>query len=480
MQNRFKPLLTPYFDWLTDVFGHLADEAIKNKIGAGMIAQDYLNNSTRRQHFQEDLPKFCSLVDEFWQNNSKLIDIEIRRLPGLKARFGGDIGPQASDAIFERAGLYFESIVVPDPLLRIARFHEQISQNKDFYFLKYSITHVILKEIYLTDVFPPLAILAGDVELEKSNIRDHSDVAKFDCVLLINELYETNFDNFNEVQDFINRFGSANEAIAEARKPELLYWDENASTDPLEQWEANVQNTGFDLKSQDSPHQMDQADFLLFSVTSRMLQANMVMFGASIYDANPLIAAPVSFHWLNWKIRLNRNLIAKNIGLESNLDLALTNALLSKDLNWLSNIPIEGLIELRRKGRLSELRSIINQETERLASSDLSNLEVIKNQVDYNLASALERHQEEIQKLDRAFRSEISTLGSSFLLSIAGAIQPLLLPLAPEWVATLSAVIGTTSLTAIVPATLSYLREKKTLGKSPIGILWQAKEHSHK
>ena len=477
MHNRFTPLLTPYFEWLTDIFGHLAHEAIKNKINAGTIARDYLGNSSRRQHFQEDLPRFCNFVEVFWQTNSKTIDAEIHKLPGLKARFGGDLGPQVSDAIFQRAGLYFESIVVPDPLLRIVRFPEDITKNQDYYFLKYSITHLMLKDVYLADVFPPLAILAGDVELVDNNIKDHSDVAKFDCVLITNDLYGKNFDNFTEIQGFFNHFGSAREAIAEARKPELLYWDEDTPADPLEQWEANVKQTGLDLKPQDSPIQMDQGNFLLFTIMSRMLQANMVMFGASVYDANPLIAAPVSFHWLNWKIRVNRDLIAQNLGLESNLELALTNALLSSDLKWLSNIPVQSLIELRRKGRLSELRSVINQETERLATSKLDNLEVITNQVDYNLASALERHQEEIQKLDNAYRSEMSILGPSFLLSITGTFQPLLLPLLPQWVATLSTIFGTTSLVAIVPATLKYLQEKKTLGKSPIGILWQAKKH---
>lgn len=480
MQNQFASLLAPYFEWLTDIFGHLAHEAIKNKISAGTIARDYLDNAIRREHFQEELPKFYNFVNEFWQLNSKTIDAEIRKLPGLKARFGGDIGPQISDAIFQRAGLYFESIVVPDPLLRIVRLPERLNKNEDYYFLKYSINQVMLKDVYLADVFPPIAILAGDVELENNNIQDHSNVAKYDCVLLTNNLYEKNFDNYTEIQSFFNHFRSAREAITAARKPELLYWDEDTPLDPLEQWETNVKKARLDWKNQDSRKQTDHANFLLFNLMSRMLQANMVLFGASTYDANPLIAAPVSFHWLNLKIRVNRDLIAQNLGLERNLDLALTNALLSRDLKWLSNIPLDSLIELRKKGQLSELRSVINQETVRLATSKLNNLDVITNQVDYNIKSALERHQEEIDEIDKVFRSEMSTLGSSFLLSIAGAFQPLLLPLAPEWIAKLSTIIGTTSLTAIIPATLKYLREKKTVGKSPIGILWQAKKQSLK
>lgn len=479
MQNQIVSLISPYFEWLDDLFGHLALEATKNNISAGAIARDYLSSPTRRQHFREELPRLYQTVDEFWKTNSKAVDTEIRKLPGLKVRFGGDIGPQVSDAVFQRTGLYFESIIIPDPLLRVMKIPEDITKTKDYYFLKYGISQVILKDVYLADIFPPLAVLAGDVELEGTNIKDNTDIAMFDCVLLTNVLYGENFDNFGEVQEHFARFGSIREAITTAQKPELLYWDENTPLDPLEQWDAYIKRSNLDWELRELPQHLQGPEFLLFTVLSRMIQANSVMFGASVYDANPLITAPVSFHWLNWKIRVNRDLVARSLNLGSNLDLALTNALLSKDLKWLSNVPIESLVELRRKGRLSELRSLVNRETVRLANSRLDNLEAITNQVDYNLASALERHQEEIEKLDKAFRTEMSVLGSTFLLSTVGALQPQLIPLAPEWAVTLSGVIGTTSLAAIVPATINYLREKKNLGKTPIGILWKAKERSH-
>jgi hypothetical protein len=158
----------------------------------------------------------------------------------------------------------------------------------------------------------------------------------------------------------------------------------------------------------------------------------------------------------------------------------LTNALLSRNLDWLSNIPLKSLIEMRRKGYLSELRSLISQETNRFTTSRLDNLEKVINQVDYNISTALEKHHDQINKLDSEFRSEMSILGSTFLISIMGIIQPFLMPLSNQWVSTLSSVIGTTSLASIVPATIKYIKGKKTLGKTPIGILWETKMNPSK
>jgi hypothetical protein len=475
MRNQLIPIITPYFEWLTEHFGHLAREAIKNNVDASTIARDYLSNSTRRQHFRAELPQFYQSVRDFWQANGKAIHAGIRTLPGLKARFGGDIGPQTSDSIFQKVGLYFESIIVPDPLLRVARLPEGAVKTKDYYFLKYSIAHVMLKDVYLADVYPPIAVLEGDVEMEGSNLKDNAGIAEFDSVFLINDLYGENFDNFTEVQKFFSRFGSVREAITEAQKPELLYWDEDTPSDPLQQWEANIRRSNIDWKLQELP-QMQGINLLLSLIQGRMMQVNSVLFGASTYDANPLMATPVSFHWLNWKSRVNRNLMVQNSDLENDVDLKLTNALLSKDLNWLSNVPIKSLIELRKKGQLSELRSVINQEIERLACSPIDTLGVIAKQVDYNLVSALEKHQEEVESLNETFRSGLVFSGASFLLGVVGALQPLF-PIQPEWVATLGTIAGTAGGLSIISVINNYLKEKKAFGRTPMGILWKAKKN---
>jgi hypothetical protein len=478
MENEYPILMKHYFDQLNNYFGNLAEQVKKHGVSAGQIASDYLSDSGRRQRFQSNLPEFCRFILDFWKKYNELINSEIVALPGFKVRFGGDIGPQVSDAVFERVGLYFETILVPDPLLRVARLPDVISKNKDYYFLKYSILNILFMEVYRANIYPPIAMLTGDIEFEENNVQKHSEIALYDCVLITNDLYDKDFQIYKDVEEFYDRFKGPEEAIKEAKKPELLYWSDTASSDPFEQWNDNYRALVKDLNAEEQTETFQGINPLLFSIRSRMLQANMVMFGASYHKAAPLMAAPVSFHWMNWKIRVNRNMITKELGANSNLDIPLTNALLSRELKWLSNVPIESVIELRKKGKLSELRSIINKETERFANSPFNEIETIAHQVDFNLTTALNQHQDEVEQLDKKYRTELSVLGPTFLLSVAGAFQTILSPVTPEWITALSRIIGTGSYAEITRATIEYFRQRKTLGSTPFGILWKAKKQN--
>jgi hypothetical protein len=476
MKNPFVPILEPYYDWLTDIFGSLSKQVVDHKITSGQLARDFLSEPIRRSNFQAQLPSLNERISNFWRDNGKRIDAEIIKLPGLKARFGGDIGPQVTDSIFERAGIYYESIIVPDPLIRVIKLPQDLTKIKDYYFLKYAINQVLMKDIFLADIYPPIAILCDDIEFEQSIKAPIVPLANIDCIAFTNELYGTKFDTYKDVESFYSKFDSLHQAVKSAEKPELLYWDELAPRDPLQQLDAYLENTSKEMDLNFLSEKFPKAELLIFSIRGRMLQANSVLFAAYNYKAHPLLAAPVSFHWLSWVIQANRNLIIEEVGYQNNLELSTTNALLSKNLEWLSNIPISSLIELRRKGYLSDLRDIIGNEIEKLATSDPRNLEIVVSQVDYNISSALERHQEQIKNLDDGFRKELGVLGSTFLLGVTAAIQPSLVPSAPEWAIGLGSIVGTTSFATIVSEVRKYIRERKDLSKTPVGILWSAKQ----
>jgi hypothetical protein len=429
------------------------------------------------------MPSICSNIENFWHENYLFVSQEILRSPGLKIRFGGDIGPQKSDAVFERVGLYFDTLIVPDPMLRVASLPDDVNKTKDYYLLKYGIEQVLAKDIYLADVYPPIAVLVADSELAGNDrgFQGLSSLAQIDCVILTNELYNQKFDNFDEVQTFFSRFQDIQEAVGEVQKPDLFFWDEDAALLPSAQLEAILQRDNLDWDRKELSSKLQGPNYLPFMFMGRMMQINDIVHRSYYQGVHPLVVAPVSYHWLAWKLNANQQqLVSNGFGMQNVLELKLTNALLSDDLMWLSNVTISDLIELRRKGYLSELRSTIQKETDRFSNAKLDELEGIAPQVDYNLRAVLQQHQDEIEKLDKSFRSELALSGSTFLLSLAAAVQPSLSPLAPNWMTTIGSVIGTTSLHGVVKATIEYLRDRKSLGKSPIGILWKARNKSQK
>lgn len=479
--NKFAEIFKPYFDRLSGLVGQLANDAIRNNVRADDIAREYLSKPNRQEHFRQQVrPAIYKVIENFWYTNTKIVNSELARLPGLRARLGGDLGPQFSDNLFQRTGLYFDTILIPDPLLRVSMLAKMSDKNDDYYLLKYCITHLLLKDIYLADVNPPIAVLVADKDLAGPGlqINELMNLAKIDSIILTNELYGQKFNDFNEVQVFFSRFQNLREAAQEVHCPELLILDENATVDPVSQVETCFEKSNKDWDLDKLPVEFQGAGFLLFSLIGRMNLANEALHSAYAQNAHPIIAAPVSFHWLAWKIRANQRLVTQSIGIETKLELALTNALLSKNLKWFSNVPIEALIELRRKGRLSELRSIIRQETGNFEGKEIENLEVIISQIDQNLYTALERHQEQLSELDKKFRLELAISGPSFLVSITAALQPAFASFLPEWTKALGGVIGMTNLKAIIEATAKYFKERKALKKSPVGILWHAKKAS--
>ena len=304
-KNPFPEIFKPYFDWLTKYFGNLAEETKHHKISAGTMADKYLSDPNRQENVQSALPDFFRTIDEFWKSVYSEVEHEINRLPGITARFGGDIGPQLNDSVFERTGLYFDTIIVPDPLLRISKIPAEIAKIKDYYFLKYAIEQVIAKDTYLADTYPPIAVLTADPELAKDRRFDElNNLAKIDCVLLTNALYGQDFDNYQEVSDFFAKFASLQDAVKEITHPEIFFWIEDVPREPLAQLDAIIKRESLDW---DIKKFIDtnKAGYLPFMFTGRMMQINDIIHRAYRQNSHPLIAAPVSFHWLTWKIQAN-------------------------------------------------------------------------------------------------------------------------------------------------------------------------------
>src|SRR4051812_21220738 len=136
--STIRSTLSPYLAWIDSVFGDLAREAERNSVTAADVARDYLSDDRRRSRFQTVLQGVQHEVQRFWQLHGPQIDAQVLTLSGLNARFGGDLGPQSTDRLFERVGVYFDTLLIPDPLLRAVNLPD-INKTKDYYVLKYGI-----------------------------------------------------------------------------------------------------------------------------------------------------------------------------------------------------------------------------------------------------------------------------------------------------------------------------------------------------
>lgn len=473
-------LLKHYFEILESFAGPAAEVAKKSKASPGDVARDFVADADARRAFAVDVvPTLRRSITAFWSANHGAVHEMRTRLSGARALFGGDIGPQLADGLFSRAGLYFDTIIVHDPIIRLLRTPFR-PEELPYYVLKYGVTQLLQKDVYLADFWPPIALLVPDRNLFEDS-KDNEQLIKIagiDALLLLNRLFERNFDDLNEAQAFFGKFSDAHEVFREAKRADLLVFSSDTPLEPAEQLDALLRDarrlTPLEFLPTD-PKRRD-LEILWRAIHGRVRQAVDLTLAADSNRASPLITAPVSFRWLRTKLDLNRELAVTALGSADDVSLQRTNALLAKPLDWLANVPLEALIDLRRRGQLSELRRLFGEALQGFSGTSVDGLSTTARNIDHRLAEAIAGHQQSVKELDAAFRSELKLAVPTFLGAVGAVFSPGIVALIPDSVRGFAGLVGATKLSGILKSLSVYLRERKKLGQTPIGILWSARK----
>ncbi len=480
MNSPFTKIFSPYFDYLRRHFQVLTDEVVKNNITAGDVARDFLSVSRRRNSFLPVADEMRQFILQFWKTNEKPVLELLPRLKGLNARFGGDVGPQANDNMIQRTGLYFDTLIVPDPIYRISQIVYESEINWHYYLLKYSINQVLMAESYLADIDPPIAILVPDTHLldTKVSLPQIIKDGEIHTVLAVNKLYGIKLDSFQAVEEYFKRFNSLKDAVNAIQDSQLFWFDEDADRNPQDQIDSVIKFHSKDFDSSKLPFSLHDARFLPWMLRGRMMQAADAYRSAIENNALPLIAAPVSFHWFSFRFSSGQSLISRELQIEDVPNLVVTNALLSSSLDWLGNVPVKSLVQLREKGTLRDLREFLAGSLSSFNNLSTSSISDAANRIDRDISDALKKHQSEVHQLNASLKTELAITVPTLLASVVASLQPTVLSLLPQWMPGLAAVVGTSSVAKLLRYSVDYYRKSGVLRESAFGILWDAKQKS--
>lgn len=473
-------IYSEYFLILEKYFSAFHEASVDNNIDPEIIAEDVKNTPKVFESLKKLLPEIKLSIENYWLTNNNLVTENCRSLPGFKTRFGGDIGPQKSHHIIERVSVYFDTTIIPDPILRILN----LPASDDvicYYLVKYAINQILYKEAYLMDIDPPIAMLVPDKELVSSKKYDFSELNNYgsiDSVLITNRLYGEKINSFDEALKFYSKFKDIDEAYREIIEPEIIWWDETVSRDLIEQLDSIKKKAYEHFEKDKFPYEVNDPRFLLIQLNGRLMQVNDVLVRSYENDSSPLVTAPVSYHWLKQKIITNQNIFFEGKYQHKNINLGITNALLSQKNDWLDNITIPQVGILRKNSSVTELRKIIKSEMETLSNVTFNELDKIANQVDYNLNNAFLKHRSSLEEIQSELKKDIAMKGISFLTSATIALQPLIGNFLPIWTSYVGGLTGLNNLSDIISSIKTFLKQNKKLKQSPVGILFESKSHS--
>lgn len=470
-------LVAPYLMLLNHSFGEVADFVEASPHSSDSAADAILANDRLAEDFTNRVvPRIFEASHAFWLAHEDMMLAAVRRLPGMKATFGGDVGPQRYFRQLERGGLYFDTVLVQDPLLRAMRIPELAAKTRVKMAIKYALELVWHTPLYLAPIAPPIAVLIPDKELGGTRQDFNARWAETEpwALLYWSEVLDKQFNDYAELEALVGGLRTSHEFLDLIKRPDLFRMDAEAASDPRSQWQAFLEEKAGQMTV--DPRQVDNPAGILNMLASRLMTANDILNTAHTFGAQPLIGAPLSYHYTAWRGRAIQDRVLEGIGTHIRADLPQTNALLGAGLDWLGNVTEHQLLMLREKGRLDEMRQLFRSAAEGLRSQPVSEVDSISREMDHRLDQGLRSHEEEIRQKDEDFQDELKAKGVSLIVSVIGAAAPLLFPASPAWLLSVPGFVsGTNNIGDIVNTVIKRTREKERLEAAPLAILLDLK-----
>ena len=468
-----------YFDGLEQLFGGPFSEMKEHNADCAEIAADLASRANIIKAFQADSEEFFGNLIDFWDRYRDTVDRKIMELTSLKAVFGGDLSPSYTHNIAASTGLYMDTIVIPDPVLRIADFRSYLKP-KDLLYLtaKHALNALTYRELALADVQPPIVVIISD-PLAADPVRvDHlKRLADGDLRAHLGKVFGRSFDSEDELSVFLAQFSSLEEVAVAVRDSSRVLFDLDWPDNVVEQTKRHLSSTGSRFREDKRALFEGRQPGVLIAdlLRGRLMQTNDIVGSSQRLEGTPIVDAPTSWQYLLWKYEYD---IARS-GTEptSSTNLLVARALqgASEDdrLRVLRTTP-EVLISLRRNGVLEELREMLRTGIRGITLASPSDLEYVTDAIAANIESAMLDHQRKLDALVssgiRWYGLEVAPLVVSASISILGAATGNI-PLST--IGAVTNALGLATVKDAVKHAKSMASEYKSLRRSAAGILFR-------
>jgi len=152
-----------YFDILDQFFGKTFSDMKKYGMTPAQVGRKFASDENFVRAFETDLQNFSSGVREFWDYYAPVVETHLEDLRCLKSVFGGDVFPSHRANIACSVGLYVDTLILPDPLLRLLTFAEFTEPHKACSLVvKHALSALGYRDLALADIEPPIVVVAPD------------------------------------------------------------------------------------------------------------------------------------------------------------------------------------------------------------------------------------------------------------------------------------------------------------------------------
>lgn len=439
---------------------------------AGLAAK---NSEQSIKELTQNADEIIKFIDNFWGQLGEIAHIHVEDMhTNIKGIFGGDLFPSHQQNIASKCGVYVDTIILPDPFLRSKHLFIKASKaDQAYYLMKHAMNILQYKDLACAAVSVPIVILLPDIsEIEVQEKEFNLELGKIDSIKHSGKLFGRDFKSFEEVLEFAESLDTVERTVAEISDGSRVLFDTEWQENLADQLRKAAEGTAGKLLGTTHPGQI-----LALTTLGRMSTCNELLIKARRLNGTPIMDAPTSWQYLVWKMEYDSN--SAEITTNSK-DLHITRGLQElgeNQMEWLGNVPVNVLIELRKQDALGEIRNMLGAGVDELVASNPTNFHRTRDQLFDNIHNAFNQHKENIKTLRskqwRFAGSDIGTWLVTGTLGITAAATG-----TPVWAfAALAAdqVLNAPKLKEIPKSIKALIEENNKLQKSPVGILFNLK-----
>ena len=467
-----------YFDWLNDNFGNIFERTSRIGLNPEQAGRAAAADATFVAEVGNVIPRFMEVLSEFWTNLGETTHVHLEDARQLKAVFGGDLFPSAHQNIAATCGLYVDTIVLPDPFLRSAQLFELWPpERRVHYFVKHALNILSYRDLALADVDPPIVVVAPDrsgIDVDEPALI--AAVSHADAVTHAGVLFGRSFRNLEEATDFADSLRDMDAVVRALARPERLLFDlewQGAAQDQIAR--ALAEQPELRMLVGDRPGRV-----ALAQAVGRMRQANDLLLRTQRLGGVPLIDAPTSWRYLQWKLEYDATRFCDDDSRVADLHVvrALQAAVSSGRVSWLGRVPLTALIELRRQQAVSEIRQILGDGVARLSAARPEDFGHTAELVVANLDKMMADHEQQIRRVtDAVLRFGFKDVGSWLVVGgVEVAAAATGMPLYGLAALAGNQLLDVPKLKDFPAKIRALIEQHRNVQRSPVGLFFKSRE----
>jgi len=385
----------------------------------------------RREEVLYDFKRRLEDLCNFWKQNYKEFSQLVTSLDALPIYSVSR--PMYLRRQFTSAGLYVDMIVCHDEALSGLRNVDLVPREKKLTLvanlLRDYIDLLSMESCFVADLDLPFAVLCPgqrdfDPRIEERVIDQSLELT----TQYANDLLDAKCTNWEEVCQKTEKIIGA-EAIKKAiRRPVILpapFREPRRDYDRLSQCFERMRV----LQTQSQaviPSQPVLKDLLVSFLTEFSVMESQ-LHGSVELDLAPLHPR-YTWDLYKWRVAKGNLDNARALGWEERQTSAVATAIQHEDLDWLSNVPLDAVIQLRNEGFLEEFRTRIRLARKRMTLEEGSDFSRIAQSVEREIESAIKEHVSSIASLEKDARKRLKVETGKFVGKVSVGIASFLIP----------------------------------------------------